>query len=155
MFEALFNEIHKLFHKDRPAFEPKVKSPDQIFKELKETRTHVTDEELEEYKALRAQAACEYIASRFAAKEALAKALGTGFSGFTAHQAVQHRFRLSDGNGISHAFHHIPADLAGIDPDDFPVNVQQRAAGIARIDGGIRLDQCVAAACFAHFQRTV
>ena len=46
----------------------------------------LSPEELEEYKALRAQAACEYIASRFAAKEALAKALGTGFSGFTAHQ---------------------------------------------------------------------
>lgn len=61
MFEALFNEIHKLFHKDRPAFEPKVKSPDQIFKELKETRTHVTDEELEEYKKNLEILAAEFI----------------------------------------------------------------------------------------------
>lgn len=61
MFEALTSAIKGLFVKERPQFEPKVKSPDEIFKELKNSRTKVTPEGLEEYKKNLEVLAAEFI----------------------------------------------------------------------------------------------
>ena len=49
------------------------------------------------------------------------------------------------------------ADLArlGIDPDDFPVDVDQRAPGIGGVDSRVRLHQSVAGSRLADFQGAV
>ena len=58
----------------------------------------------------------------------------------------------ADGDGVAHALYLGAGYLVGIDADDFAVDVQQRAAGVAGVDGRVSLDESAYGSVFhGHF----
>ena len=75
---------------------------------------------------------------RSAAESGLGSRLGKR-SGLR-HQFYNPFHDIGDGDGISHAFHIRGGELGRIDPDEFPIQIQQRTAAVSGIDGRIGLN---------------